>query len=55
LVVSAYQFQVKPVNVSPGLLALETAEVPAEYRLFFDAPILARIITRRARLICSSR
>ncbi|HZO83877.1 MAG TPA: hypothetical protein VFC26_01610, partial [Verrucomicrobiae bacterium] len=41
LVVSAYQFQVKPVNVSPGLLALETAEVPAEYRLFFDAPILA--------------
>ncbi len=41
LVVSAYQFQVKPVNVSPGLLALETAEVPAQYRLFFDAPILA--------------
>src|SRR5687767_9964690 len=41
LVVSAYQFQVRPVNVSAGLLALETAEVPAEYRLFFDAPILA--------------
>ena len=41
LVVSAYQFQVKPANVSPGLLPLETAEVPAEYRLFFDAPILA--------------
>ena len=41
LVVSAYQFQVKPANVSPGLLQLETAEVPAEYRLFFDAPILA--------------
>jgi hypothetical protein len=41
LVVSAYQFQVRPANVSPGLLALETAEVPAEYRLFFDAPILA--------------
>ncbi len=40
LVVSAYQFQVKPANVSPGLLELETAEVPAEYRLFFDAPIL---------------
>lgn len=40
LVVSAYQFQVKPENVSPGLLELETAEVPAEYRLFFDAPIL---------------
>ncbi len=41
IVVSAYQFQVRPANVSPGLLALETAEVPAEYRLFFDAPILA--------------
>lgn len=41
LVVSAYQFQVTPSNVSAGLLALETAEVPAEYRLFFDAPILA--------------
>ncbi len=41
IVVSAYQFQVKPANVSPGLLALEPAEVPAEYRLFFDAPILA--------------
>lgn len=41
LVISAYQFQVKPVNVSAGLLPLETAEVPAEYRLFFDAPILA--------------
>src|SRR5687767_11361541 len=41
IVVSAYQFQVKPANVSPGLLSLEPAEVPAEYRLFFDAPILA--------------
>lgn len=41
IVISAYQFQVRPVNVSAGLLALETAEVPAEYRLFFDAPILA--------------
>src|SRR4030095_16331009 len=41
LVVSAYQFQVTPQVVSPGLLELETAEVPAEYRLFFDAPILA--------------
>ena len=41
LVISAYQFQVKPVDVSPGLLPLETGEVPAEYRLFFDAPILA--------------
>src|SRR5262249_16687530 len=41
LVISAYQFQVKPVDVSPGLLPLEPGEVPAEYRLFFDAPILA--------------
>ena len=41
LIISAYQFQVKPVEVSAGLQPLETAEVPPEYRLFFDAPILA--------------
>jgi hypothetical protein len=41
LVTSAYQFQVKPVDVSTTLLPLETGEVPPEYRLFFDAPILA--------------
>ena len=41
LVISAYQFQVRPDNVSTNLLRLEPAEVPAEYRLFFDAPILA--------------
>jgi hypothetical protein len=41
LVISAYQFRVKPVDVSSSLLPLETGEVPAEYRLFFDAPILA--------------
>ncbi|HEY3900482.1 MAG TPA: hypothetical protein VGM54_17875 [Chthoniobacter sp.] len=41
VVTSAYQFQVKPVDVSAGLLPLEPGEVPAEYRLFFDAPILA--------------
>ncbi|MBI5387841.1 MAG: hypothetical protein HZA90_24530 [Verrucomicrobia bacterium] len=41
IVVSAYQFQVQPAQVSAGLLALETGEVPPEYRLFFDAPILA--------------
>ena len=41
LIISTYQFQVKPVAVSPGLLALEPGEVPSEYRLFFDAPILA--------------
>jgi len=41
LVVSAYPFNVHPVNLSSGLLPLEPGEVPAEYRLFFDAPILA--------------
>lgn len=41
LVISAYQFKVDPVKISEGLLRLETGEVPAEYRLFFDAPILA--------------
>src|SRR5439155_3224504 len=41
VIISAYQFQVKPADVSPGLLPLETGEVPSEYRLFFDAPILA--------------
>lgn len=41
LVVSTYQFEVRPVDVSPTLLPLEPGEVPAEYRLFFDAPILA--------------
>jgi hypothetical protein len=41
VVVSAHQFQVQPVSVSPGLTPLEPAEVPAEYRLFFDSPVLA--------------
>ncbi len=41
LVTSAYQFQVQPVSVSASLLRLEPGEVPAEYRLLFDAPILA--------------
>jgi hypothetical protein len=41
LIISAYQFQVKPVEISAGLLPLETGEVPAEYRLFFDEPLLA--------------
>jgi hypothetical protein len=41
IVISTYQFQVKPVEISAGLLPLETGEVPAPYRLFFDAPILA--------------
>jgi len=41
IITSAYQFQVKPEEVSAGLLPLESGEVPPEYRLFFDAPILA--------------
>ena len=40
IIISAYQFQVKPSDVSPGLLALEPGEVPSEYRLFFDQPVL---------------
>ena len=41
IVISSYQFQVEPANVSAGLLKVEPGEVPAGYRLFFDAPILA--------------
>lgn len=41
LVISANQFQVVPAQVSGSLSPLEPGEVPAEYRLFFDAPILA--------------
>lgn len=41
IITSAYQFQVKPADVSSGLLALEPGEVPPEYRLFFDQPVLA--------------
>jgi hypothetical protein len=41
VVVSAFQYQVRPVEITPALLPLEPGEVPAEYRLFFDAPVLA--------------
>jgi hypothetical protein len=41
IVTSDYQFQVKPAEISTGLLPLETGEVPPEYRLFFDTPVLA--------------
>jgi hypothetical protein len=41
IIISAYQFEVRPTDVPSGLLALEPGEVPAEYRLFFDAPVLA--------------
>jgi len=40
IIISAYQFQVKPADVSAGLLELEPGEVPPEYRLFFDQPVL---------------
>ena len=40
IIVSAYPFQVKPVDVSPSLTELESGEVPPEYRLFFDQPVL---------------
>ncbi len=41
LITSAYQFEVKPTEISPGLLPLETGEIPSEYRFFCDAPVLA--------------
>ena len=40
IVISAYQFQVKAAAISPGLIELEPGEVPPEYRLFFDKPVL---------------
>jgi hypothetical protein len=41
LVISTFQFQVQAASVTGSLAPIEPAEVPAEYRLFFDAPILA--------------
>ncbi len=41
LITSAYQFQVQPTLVSSNLVPLEVGEVPPEYRLFSDAPVLA--------------
>ncbi len=41
LVVSDYQFEVRPTQVSPNLLQLDPGEIPPEHRLLFDAPILA--------------
>ena len=40
-VISAQQFRVQTSTVSTNLTALEPGELPAEYRLLFDAPILA--------------
>ena len=39
-VVSEYQFQIRSVNTSTNTTALEAAELPAEDRLLFDAPLL---------------
>lgn len=41
LVVSEFQFEVAPAQVSPNLLKLDPVEIPPEHRLLFDAPILA--------------
>ncbi len=41
LVVSEYPIEVNPAEMSPGLIQLDPVEIPAEYRLLFDLPILA--------------
>ena len=41
VVVSSHQFKTEEVNVSAGLISLEKGEVPVEYRLLLDAPMLA--------------
>ncbi|MGB0578858.1 MAG: hypothetical protein ACPGVU_04060 [Limisphaerales bacterium] len=41
VVVSSHQFKTEEDNVSPGLITLEKGEVPVEYRLLLDAPMLA--------------
>lgn len=41
VVVSSQQFQTEEMNVSAGLISLEKGEVPVEYRLLLDAPMLA--------------
>ncbi|MDR2844505.1 MAG: hypothetical protein LBV28_00220, partial [Puniceicoccales bacterium] len=41
LVTSDLQFNVKNDTVSPNLTPVETGEIPAEYRMMFDAPLLA--------------
>jgi hypothetical protein len=40
IIVSVYPFQVKAVDVSSGITELESGEVPPEYHLFFDQPVL---------------
>lgn len=41
VIVSAFPFQARSPGSSPGWVSLETGEIPAEYRLFFDSPVLA--------------
>ncbi len=41
IVVSSYQFKTEPAELSPGLIPLEPGEIPVEYRLLYDAPMLA--------------
>lgn len=41
LVISKLPFKVSPIDVSTQLIRLEPQEIPAEYRLLFDAPLLA--------------
>ncbi|MBL9171127.1 MAG: phage tail tape measure protein [Verrucomicrobiales bacterium] len=41
VIVSSFPFQAQPPAAAPGWMVLEPAEIPSEYRLFFDAPVLA--------------
>jgi LysM repeat protein len=41
LLASSFPFTISPAKISSGLTLLESAEIPAEYRLLCDAPILA--------------
>ncbi len=41
VVISTDPFRIEPVTLSPGLIPLQPQEIPAEYRLLYDAPVLA--------------
>ncbi|HAV61480.1 MAG TPA: hypothetical protein DCY13_03845, partial [Verrucomicrobiales bacterium] len=41
IVISDFQFQVEPAGITGSLLPLEPAEISAEHRLLFAAPVLA--------------
>jgi hypothetical protein len=51
IIISAYQFQVKPVDVSPGLLALEPAKCRRNTACSSTRRFSRRIAIRRGRLI----